>query len=576
MPRCEEFCKVVSQTSVARAAHEQRRWRSSAPAIESLELHGRAGKVPHTLHDFETVLALLVGVTFLAMVARRLAVPTPALLVTGGLLVALLPGLPAVQFDPQLVFLVFIPPLLYRASLLASYRDVRANLRPIVMLGVGHVLFATAAVAWAAHLAVPGLPWASAFALGAVVSPPDVAAATAFLRRLPVPRRLVTILEGESMVNDAAAIVAYRMAVVAAVTGTFSLAAAGLRLLVVGAGGIVVGLAVGWLLGAVRRRIHDPEVENTISLLTGYAAYLPAEHLGASGVLAVVATGLYLGRVGPRVVAADTRVQNAGMWDVVVFLLEGLIFILTGLALRPILGTLNGAMARELAQGVVLVSLTVIVARFVWVFPATYLPRLLSARVRRRDPYPPWQLPVVVSWAGLRGGDSLVLAAALPIVTASGAAFPGRDLIIAITFAVILVTLVGQGFTLAPLLRWLGVRETGAEERREEVAARLQASEAAMARLQELAAAQWMHPETLAHTRDRYRHRTRRLRGQADGVANGGEETISAADRRLARELLTVERRELLRLRDEGAISDGVMRRVQREIDLEELLLEPE
>src|SRR5213594_4161573 len=200
------------------------------------------------MHGFETVLALLVGVTFLALLARRLDIPTPAVLVAGGLLVALVPGLPAVQFDPQLVFLVFIPPLLYRASLLASYRDVRANLRPILLLGVGHVLFATVAVAWVAHLAVPGLPWASAFALGAVVSPPDVAAATAFLRRLPLPRRLVTILEGESMINDAAAIVAYRVAVAAAVTGTFSLGAASMRFLAVGAGGIVVGLAVGWLL----------------------------------------------------------------------------------------------------------------------------------------------------------------------------------------------------------------------------------------------------------------------------------------------------------------------------------------
>src|SRR5439155_589580 len=245
------------------------------------------------MHHFETVLALLVGVAFLALLARRLAVPTPALFVAGGLLVALLPGLPAVQFDPQLVFLVFIPPLLYRASLLASYRDVRANLRPILLLGVGHVLFATVAVAWVAHLAVPGLPWASAFALGAVVSPPDVAAATAFLRRLPLPRRLVTILEG-------------------------------------------------------------------------------------------VATGLYLGRVGPRFVAADTRVQNTGVWAVVVFIMEGLIFILTGLALRPILGSLSEASAFELARGAGLVSLAVIAARFVWVYPATYLPRFLSRRVRAR------------------------------------------------------------------------------------------------------------------------------------------------------------------------------------------------
>src|SRR5436853_353123 len=282
------------------------------------------------MHHFETVLALLVGVTFLALVARRLAIPTPAVLLAGGVLVALLPGLPAVQFDPQLVFLVFIPPLLFRASLLASYRDVRANLRPILLLGVGHVLFLTIVVAWVAHRVVPGLPWASAFALGAVVSPPDVAAATAFLRRLPLPRRLVIILEGESMINDAAAIVAYRMAVAAAVTGSFSLSAASMRFLYVGAGGIVVG------------------------------------------------------------------------------------------------------------------------PRFVWVFPATYLPRFLSARVRKRDPYPPWQLPAVVSWAGLRGAESLVLAAAIPTLTAAGTPFPGRELIIAITFAVMLVTLLGQGFTLAP------------------------------------------------------------------------------------------------------------------------------
>src|SRR5437763_106873 len=413
------------------------------------------------MHNFETVLALLVGVTFLALVARRLDVPTPALLVAGGVLVAVLPGLPVVQFDPQLVFLVFIPPLLYRASLLASYRDVRANLRPILLLGVGHVLFVTIVVAWVARLAVPGLPWASACALGAVVSPPDVAAATAFLRRLPLPRRLVIILEGESMINDAAAIVAYRMAVAAAVTGAFSLTAASLRFLYVGAGGVVIGLAV-------------------------------------------------------------------------------------------------------------------IVARCVGVVPSPSLPRLLSARVRQRDPSPPWQLPVLVSWAGLRGADSLVLAAAIPTLTATGAPFPGRDFIIAITFAVILVTLLGQGFTLAPLLRWLGVRETGEQDEREEIAARLRTAEAALARLEDLSRESWMHPDALTHTRDRYRYRARHLRGHADGVMDGPLEAKSEAHLRLARELLAAERRELLRLRDEGTIGDAVMRRVQRELDYEELLLHHE
>jgi len=498
------------------------------------------------MHNFETVLALLVGVTLLALMARRFQLPTPALLVVGGLLVAVVPGLPTVQFDPQLVFLIFVPPLLYRASLLASYRDVRANFRPILSLGVGHVLFATIVIAWVAHNAIPGLPWASAFALGAVVSPPDVAAATAFLRRLPMPRRVVTILEGESMINDAAAIVAYRVAVAAAVTGAFSLMGAAGRFVVVGTGGVLVGLAVGWLLAAVRRRIHDPEVENTISLLSGYAAYLPAEHFGVSGVLAVVSMGIYLGRVGPRFVAADTRVQNAGMWDVVVFVLEGLIFILTGLALRPIVEGLTGAAALELARAAVLVSLAVVIARLLWVYFAGNFRWLLGPRLRPREPRPRWQVLTVVGWAGLRGGDTLILAAAIPTVTAAGIPFPGRDAIIPLSYGVILVTLLGQGFTLAPLMRRLGVRETGEEEEREEIAARLRASEAALARLEELASEPWMHQgKSIAHLR-------------------------------LARELLAAERQELLRMRDNGAISDAVMRRVQQELDYEELLLHHE
>jgi CPA1 family monovalent cation:H+ antiporter len=494
----------------------------------------------------------------------------------GGLVVALVPGLPVVQFDPQLLFVVFIPPLLYRASLLASYRDVRANLRPILSLGVGHVLFATIVVAWVAHQAIPVLPWASAFALGAVVSPPDVAAATAFLRRLPLPRRSVTILEGESMINDATAIVAYRMAIAAAVTGTFYLMAASARFLWVGAGGVVVGLAVGWLLGAVRRHIHDPEVENTISLLSGYAAFVPADRLGVSGVLAVVATGIYLGRLGPRIIAADTRVQNTGMWDVVVFVLEGLIFILTGLALRPIVEGLSVAAALQLLRAAALVSVAVVVARLVWVYFAGNFRWLLGSRLRPSEARPRWQTLVVVGWAGLRGGETLILAAALPTVTAAGSPFPGRDAVIALSYAVILVTILGQGFTLAPLLRWLGVRETGEDEQREEIDARLRTTQAALQRLEELSGEPWMDADALSHTRDRYRHRTRHLRGHADGVLEDRVEAKSSANLRLARELLAVERRELLRLRDEGAISDAVMRRVQRELDYEELLLHHE
>src|SRR5437867_7904079 len=286
--------------------------------------------------------------------------------------------------------------------------------------------------------------------------------------------------------------------------------------------------------------------------------------------------GIYLGRVGLRFVAADTRVQNAGMWDVVVFVLEGLIFVLTGLALRPILEGLTGAAALELARAAVLVTLAVIIARLVWVYFAGSFRWLLGTRLRPRKRRPRWQVLTVVGWAGLRGGVTLILAASIPTVTAAGAPFPGRDTLIAVSYAVILVTLLGQGFTLAPLLRWLDVRETGDDERREELAARIETAQAALARLEELATESWMHPDALSHTRDRYRLRTRHLHGHADGVLDTPIEAKSIAQVRLARELLAVERQQLIRLRDNGAISDAVMRRVQSELDYEELMLHHE
>src|SRR5499426_3098742 len=257
------------------------------------------------MHEFEVVLALLVAIVALGLLAQRLALPAPALLVLGGLAIALVPGLPPVAFEPHLIFTIFIPPLLYRAALLASWRDLHANYRPIMLLSVGLVVFTTVVVGVAVHAVLPGLPLGAAFALGALVSPPDAAAATAFLRQLVVPRRLATILEGESLVNDATAIIAYRMAVAAVVTGTFSLGGAGLQFLYVGSLGVAVGLAVGWLILLLRQRIHAPEIEATISLLTPFAAFLPAEALGVSGVLAVVTTGLYLARLGPRFIAPD-------------------------------------------------------------------------------------------------------------------------------------------------------------------------------------------------------------------------------------------------------------------------------
>src|SRR2546425_10286920 len=393
------------------------------------------------MHQFEIILALLVAVVLVGIAARRLGVPSPVLLVIGGLVIALLPGLPRVAFEPNLIFVVFIPPLLYRAALTASWRDLRANLRPISLLAVGLVVFTTIVVGVAAHTVVPGLPWAAAFALGALVSPPDAPAATAFLRQLVVPRRIATILEGEGLVTAATAIVAYRMAVGAAVSGSFSVAAAGLRFVWVGSAAGAVGRGAAGLFAWLRRHIHAPEIEATVSLLTRFAAFPPAEAVGVSGVLAVVACGLYLGRLGPRIVAPDTRVQTEGMWGVVAFVLEGLTFVFVGLELRAVLGTLGAYSVGDLAIAGLAVSVVTIAARVVWGFTASYCPRWLSRRARQHDPPPSWRHVALIAWAGLRGADSLVLALALPFTTAAGAPFPGRDIIIFLTYTVILVTL---------------------------------------------------------------------------------------------------------------------------------------
>ena len=493
------------------------------------------------------------------------------LLVVGGLVIALLPGLPPVAFEPRLIFIVFIPPLLYRAALTSSWRDLRANVRPITLLAVGLVVFTTVVVGVAAHALAPGLPWAAAFALGALVSPPDAPAATAFLRGLVVPRRVATILEGESLVNDAAAIVAYRMAVAAAVSGTFSLMAAGPRFVWVGTAGIAVGLVVAWLIAWVRRRIHAPEIETTISLLTPFAAFLPAEALGVSGILAVVSCGLYLGRQGPRILAPDTRVQTEGMWDVVGFVLEGLTFIFVGLELRAVLGTLGAYSVRELTIAGVAVSLVTIAARVVWVFAATYGPRWLSRRARTRDPLVSWRHVALIAWAGLRGADSLVLALALPFTAAAGAPFPGRDLIIFLTYVVILVTLLVQGFSLQPFVSRLGICDTGETQRLEEAHAREQASAAALRRLDELASG--LDEETLTELRARYGHRRRRFGARVRAERDGVEERLASGRRATVLELLQAERRAVISLRDKGMIGDHVMRRVQRDLDLEALLL---
>ena len=540
--------------------------------------------------QLEIILGLLLAVAALATLATRLGVPYPILLVLGGSALGFVPGLPPVELDPELVFLLFLPPLLYVSALFTSWRDFRANVRPITLLAVGLVLMTTFVVASVAHTVV-GLPWGAAFVLGAIVSPTDAIAATSVAQRLGVPRRIVTILEGESLVNDATGIVAYRVAVAAVVTGAFSVWEAGLQFVVGAAGGVAAGFAVGWLVVWARRHLsEDPSVQNTISLLTPFVAYLAAEELPHSlwgllhdlfgvpgdlyfsGVLAVVTTGLYLGRKGPYIISSGTRLQGYATWELITFLLNGLIFILIGLQLRSVVEGLNEYTAGQLVSYALLTSLTVILVRMVWVFPATYIPRWTSRRIRERDPPPPWRNVSVIAWTGMRGVISLAAALALPLQTASGVLFPDRDLIIFLTLCVILATLVVQGLSLPVLIRALGLEDDRIGDK-EETHGRVSIAEAALERLDELVDEDWVREDTAERIRGLYGYRRDRFASRFEGDPEGVEER-SAAYQHLMVELLGAQRLRLITMRDEGSIGDEVMHRIERDLDLEESRLE--
>jgi monovalent cation/hydrogen antiporter len=521
------------------------------------------------LVGLDVILGLLVAVAALALLARKISVPYPVLLVIGGLALALTPGVPEIKLDPHVIFILFLPPLLYPAALFTSWRDFRANLRPIILLAVGLVVFTTCAVGWFAHSIVAELPLAAAFILGAVVSPPDAVAATAVMERLNVPRRIVTVIEGESLVNDATALVAYGFAIEALNGGSFSLGQAGVQFVVVCGGGIAVGLLIGWIASHVQRRLDDPPVQITISLLTPFAAYLPASQLGASGVLAVVTAGLYLGWRSPLIINSRMRLQAGPVWEMVEFLLNGLVFILIGLQLKEVVhDLLKTRSAPRLCWEAALICALVILVRFLWVFVATYLPRWMSRKLRERDPAPDWRLVTIVAWTGMRGVVSLAAAMALPSRLADQTQC---NIIIFFTFVVILVTLVLQGLTLPYLIRWLNVTDTG-ETDREERHARLKANQAALARLGELEINGNFGQGLLQRLRVEYDDRLRQLEA-CEPAADGHHHLLSADYEELQREALRVERQTILQLRSERFISDHAFRRIQRDIDLAEARL---
>jgi len=520
------------------------------------------------LHEIEPLLlALMVAVAGLSVLARVVRVPYPILLVLGGLVLGFLPGMPAVELPPELVLVAFLPPLLYWAGFFASPRDLRADARAISMSAVGLVLATAVAVAVTAHSMVEGMTWPAAFALGAIVSPTDPLAASAIGRRLGVPRRLLTLLEGESLVNDATALVAYRVAVAAAVGGSFVAWQAGLRFVVGTAGGVAVGLLVGWLVAELRRRLDEPVVEIVVSVFTGYAAYLPAELLGVSGVLAAVTAGLYVGWRAPELASAATRLLGFSFWEVLVYLANAVLFILVGLQLRPILEELDGtAVAILVGQGA-LVSAVVVAVRLGWGFSIPYLVRLVDRRPSQVMRRVGAKQRLMIGWSGMRGAVSLAAALALPLD------FPMRNLILFLTFSVIFATLVVQGLTLPTLIRRLNFEQDDAEER-EEIRARLAATHAALDRLDELAGADWTRDDTVERLHGLYEFRRRRLKARGGYLEDDGSEDRSQAYQRLLRELLQAQRQAIVRLRNQGQISNDVMHRIERELDLEDTRLE--
>src|ERR687884_427656 len=519
------------------------------------------------------IAGLLVAVAVLSTLARQLSVPYPIVLVVGGALLGFVPGLPEVELDPEVVLVVFLPPLLYGSSIFANFNDFRANLRALTLSTVGLVLATMCAVAWAAHVLIPGLPWEAAFVLGAIVSPTDPLAAATIMRRLDAPRPMVSSIEGEGLFNDATALVAYRVAVAAVVAGSFSLADAALKFVLGAAGGVAIGLAVGWIVAQIRKRVTDAQVSVTISLLTGYAAFVPADAIGASGILATVTAGIYMGIRGPQILPARTRLQGYFVWDILDFIINAILFVLIGLQLRAVVDGLSGYSASTLGGYAVAVTGVVVGARLVWLFTVPYLIRAIDRRPAQRARRVGARWRLVMAWSGMRGAVSLAVALALPFTTDAGGGFPERDLIIFLTFAVIFFTLIVQGLSLPALIRRLGVSDGGADAD-EEVRARLVATNAALAQIDALMGEEWTRDDTVERMRALYEYRKRRFAARGGEIEDDGYEDRSLAYQQMLQLVLKAQREALLRMRSNGELSNEMMNRILRELDFEESRLE--
>jgi monovalent cation/hydrogen antiporter len=515
------------------------------------------------MHGAELMLGLLIAVAALVTVARRLGVAYPIFLVIGGLALGFVPGVPRVEIDPDAIFLVVLPPLLYIGAYFTPIRSLRENVTTITSLAVGLVIASACAAAAVVHALVPGMPWSVALALGAIVAPPDAIAAIAVTRPLAVPRQIVTILEGESLLNDATAVTMYVIALAVAGGRGFSPGSAALSFAAAIVGGCVIGVAVGWVIAHIRARIEDTPVEMTISILTPYAAFLPASRLDTSGIIATVAAGLYLGHRGSHIMGADARLTGRALWDTLTFLLNGFVFIVMGLQVPLLLRTMTLSVALHLVGIGVAVTVVLVLARALWIFVTVYLP---SARRGRRDAF---ACSLILAWAGMRGVVSLATALALPMALPGGSSLPLRDTLVVVTLTVIVLTLLGQGLTLPALIRALGLgRDAGLRE--EEARARQRLLDAAGQRIDELYPVWPGHRPLLDQLRETYRHRSQHVEHQREPPAGDEEDRELIEHREIRRTVLDAEREALLRLRAEGEVDDAVLRDLERELDLEE------
>jgi CPA1 family monovalent cation:H+ antiporter len=527
------------------------------------------------MEHLELIILLLFGISFLAVLSRRYNFPFPILLVFVGLIVSFIPGVPLITLKPEIVFLIFLPPLLYGAAWNTSWHDFKANIRPITLAGVGLVFFTTLLVAAAAHYFIPQMSWTQAFLLGAIVSPPDAVAATSITKGLGLNPRIISIIEGESLVNDASGLIAYKYALAAIVTGSFSLQAAGLQFLLVVSGGIAIGFVIGYLMYLVHTKfICEAVVEVALTLFTPYASYLLAEYFHMSGVLAVVTTGLYLSHRSDVVFTPQSRIQAYAVWDVVVFILNGLIFILLGLQLKNVLAGISESSPRELIFYGLMVSVVVVLVRFVWVIPAALLPRMLSKRIREKEVFDKRNL-LVFGWAGIRGVVSMAAVLAIPILTKEGTAFPNRNLLIFLTFCVIIFTLIVQGLSLPWLIRKLKIpkHSIAAEEytvRTEIVTNIIQHIEENLSLVSE---------DLLNNVKSKYETRYKRLQytevplpklAGANAPAQNAALTIFNEFTNVQLDLIKVERDMIRTMHQSGKVNEEILRKIERELDMEE------